>query len=478
MNLFSKESKFYGVGIVVVSALMLLFGSCTEVDNNLGSSIVPPGQRFEVGFATLNQGIEGYLTASDSISTGTLDYAYMGKLTEPYYGAVTRATALVQFGFNVRTDTVAYENRISVPDSLALIVGMKTLGGDTLKEQSFDVYRIRKKLYRDSLYYGGINYKEYIDSRPMYNFTFSGKPNGANSFDTLSLRVADAALAEEFMGDLWADTALYKSDTLLMEKLGGLCITPSGSSPDDAAIYGINLQWSTDEGPASYLIAYGHEYEKGNDPSIVEDDVMRAFTISNNTAYTQLRAVTAVENDYSATSFASSINYDVPEDKPLENAISEGYVQGVLGVTTTLLLDDDFISSLRALVPEGKKIFINKAEVTVPLAEKDYTYYDYAPERVGAYVNYPKLQAIADYGYYYEANNDTELAYGGYLNRTKGCYTMDMSLHLQQLLQDESNQMSRRVTLGMGAYDFMKEAMVKLDVGGVEVEVTYTIIGQ
>ncbi len=484
MTLFSKEINLKGVGKLLLSALILLFcASCTEVNDSLGTNIVPLGQKFEVKFATLQEGIESYLTYTDSISTGNLDYAYFGKMTDRNYGSKAKASALFQFAYSVHSDTVVYEERDKVFDSLSIVLGMKVVGGDTLKEQTFDIYRVRKMLERDSIYYNGTNIEEYIDSEPMFTCTYRGKPNGATMFDTLSLRVKNQVLADEFIEELWnVDTTLYSNDTLFLKEFNGLCITPSGESPDDAAIYGMNLQWDSSEGPMSYLILYGHDYPKGDDPSLVEDNIMRAFAITNDTSYSYQKAVTAVEYDYSAMAGGASINYDVPTEEPLENPVTEGYVQGFMGVATTLEFGEKFVEALRALCPEGKSIFINKATLYVDLAGDDYTLYDVAPERLGTYTNYSKISAVTDYAYYYEENYETEIAYGGYLNRTFGYYTMDLSLYLYELLSDESGEVSRRITLGMGAYDLLSNAMVKLALSGDDVDVkfdiTYTIIGK
>lgn len=481
MTLFSKGLNLKSVGALLVSALVLLVSSCTEVNDELGTNIVPPGQQFEVKFAQVGEGIGSYLTLTDSVATSSLDYAYFGAMRDAHYGGKTKATALVQFAHSMSTDTVEYADRDAKPDSLVLLLGMKRAGGDTLKRQTFDVYRMRKGLKLDSVYCSGIDYETYIDSRPMFTCEFGGKPNGAMLFDTLSLKVADQALAEEFMQELWSETEIYDDNELFLEKFAGLCLTPSGTSPEDAAIYGLNLQWDEDEGPASYLVLYGHSYPKGDDPELVEDDIMRAFAISNNAYFTDLKAVSAFEHDYSASLFGGSINLDTPADEPLENPVTEGYVEGLMGVATTLEFDDEFVAALRALRPEGSEIFINQATLTIPLAEEDYTFFDYAPARLGTYANYAKLQAVADYNYYYEESYDMELVYGGYLNRTFGCYALDLSLYLQQLLMDESDEVSRRITLGMGAYDYLDEAVVKLALGGSEplkFDITYTVIGK
>lgn len=485
---FSKDMlNLRTVGTALVSTLMLLLASCTEVNHQLGVGIVPPGQRFEVEFATFEEGVENYLTYTDSISTGSLDYAYFGTMTDKLYGGVTKASALVQFSYAMHSDTIYHENRESMPDSMILVAGLKTVGGDTLKEQTFDVYRLRKLLDKKAVYYSSIDVEEYADSEPMFTFTFKGRPYGATSMDTLSLRVANRDLAEEFMNELWSvDTALYSNDTLFAKLFNGLCITPSGTSPRDAAIYGLNLQWDTQEGPNSYLIMYGHDYEKGGDPALVEDEIMRAFLISNDNNYVALRAVTSVEHDYSATVFGASINVDVPKDEPLENPVEVGYLEGFLGVTTTLEFTDEFVANLRALCPEGRNLFINQATMYLNFGEEDYTYYDYAPARVGSYTSYANIAAVPDYNYYYEANYETELNYGGYLNRTFGRYEMDLALYFQQLIADTEGEVSRRMTLGMGAYDYMNYGVAKFAASGegekktplVRFDITYTLIGE
>lgn len=481
MTLFSKNITLKGVGSILLSALVLFAVSCTEVDDNLGTNIVPPSQDFEVGFATIEEGVTSYLTYTDSIPTSSLDYAYFGKMTNKNYGVRTMAATLVQFDYFIHSDTITYEDRVAVPDSLAIVLGMKTVGGDTTKVQTFDIYRVTEMLKRDTTYCNGTNIAEFIDPRPLFTCTYSGKPHGVTtSFDTLSLKPTD--VGREFMQELWdVDTEKYSDSELFLEQFKGLCIAPSGSSPEDAAIYGMNLQWDSTNGPQSYLILYGHDYPK-DDSAPVEDQIMRAFAITNSTTYSHQTAVTAVSHDYSNMEGGGAINYNVATDEPLENPTTRGYVQGFMGVATTLELSEEFVESLRALCPEGCNIFINKATMYVDLASDDYTLYDVAPERLGTYENYSKLRAVADYAYIYEHTYETELAYGGYLNRTFGYYSMDLSLYLQELMHDENGEVSRRMTLGMAAYDYLDDAMVALDLSGSELpirfDITYTIIGK
>ena len=53
--------------------------------------------------------------------------------------------------------------------------------------------------------------------------------------------------------------------------------------------------------------------------------------------------------------------------------------------------------------------------------------------RLGLYTNYKKLSGITDYAYAYEKTYSTTLTYGGYINRSRGCYVMDITGHVQSM---------------------------------------------
>ena len=58
-----------------------------------------------------------------------------------------------------------------------------------------------------------------------------------------------------------------------------------------------------------------------------------------------------------------------------------------------------------------------------------------APSRLGMYTNYKTLTPISDYAYVYEQNygSSVTLAYNGKVNRSRGCYVMDITGYMQQL---------------------------------------------
>ena len=244
---FSKKTTLYSVG-AVVSALMLFFTACTEVDDQLGVNIIPPGEQMVLKIDTLEVGIKNYLSYTDSIRCNGFDYAYFGRLRSEGLGSTT-AAALVQFGGGSRSDSVAYEDRTKVVDSILFICDLKVLGGDTLKEQTFDVYPLGVRLLADSTYYNSFDYMAAVKNwgedggevKPMFTFKYSGKPNSADYYDTL--RLAKGYRAEEFMQALLnSSEELCKDDSLFVDTFKGLCIVPTESGAKDGAIYGLNLQ--------------------------------------------------------------------------------------------------------------------------------------------------------------------------------------------------------------------------------------------
>lgn len=92
-------------------------------------------------------------------------------------------------------------------------------------------------------------------------------------------------------------------------------------------------------------------------------------------------------------------------------------------------------------------IAINQAELMIYLEKSDYDWekidvgaitplLDASFERLGLYADYKHVLGISDYYYTYErlySSQNFQLPYGGYLNRSQGCYVMDITSHLQEV---------------------------------------------
>jgi hypothetical protein len=68
----------------------------------------------------------------------------------------------------------------------------------------------------------------------------------------------------------------------------------------------------------------------------------------------------------------------------------------------------------------------SRAEQLTPLLSKSFA-------RLGTYLNYNTLSPVIDYDYVYEKTYSTDIVYDGYLDRSRGCYEMDITGFMQRL---------------------------------------------
>ena len=68
----------------------------------------------------------------------------------------------------------------------------------------------------------------------------------------------------------------------------------------------------------------------------------------------------------------------------------------------------------------------SRAEQLAPMLDNSFT-------RLGTYLNYNTLSPVIDYDYVYESSYNTEVNYNGYLDRSRGCYVLNVTAHIQKL---------------------------------------------
>lgn len=78
-----------------------------------------------------------------------------------------------------------------------------------------------------------------------------------------------------------------------------------------------------------------------------------------------------------------------------------------------------------------------------------------APSRLGMYTHYWRKIPISDYNYTYESYYDSELAYDGHINRSHGCYRMDITSHVQEMW----NQYRKAKQEAGDGFDFEKASL-------------------
>ena len=167
-----------------------------------------------------------------------------------------------------------------------------------------------------------------------------------------------------------------------------------------------------------------------------------------------------VKHGYEEATIARRINIEeareTAENRP-ENPLV--YVEGMGGVVTEMTFSPEFFAELEAEIAKGnadgknfKTLAFSQVRMSIYFNDSDYEWEKIAdgtagdilrmtdqmnayPARLGMYTNYKTLTPISDYAYIYEQNygSSVTLAYNGKINRSRGCYVMDITGYMQQL---------------------------------------------
>lgn len=181
-------------------------------------------------------------------------------------------------------------------------------------------------------------------------------------------------------------------------------------------------------------------------------------------------SINTFERDYSQ-SLLAGLKFDEEDEERSETTLC--HVEGMAGVVTEIEITKSFFEQIERILEDAnaeqaaagldtrfdwRSLAVNQATLTIYDQEMAYEWatdpngdeyvlpdWDFTPSvgmidrmdtylpRLGIYTSYKDLKAIPDYAYAYEASYGTVLAYGGYMNRSRGCYTMDISMYVQEL---------------------------------------------
>ncbi len=449
---------------------IIAFVSCTtDVDYTLGEEFVPSNQNMELRrrVYALGECVERgnsvacplattHLYRSDSLQSSNIGVGYFGRETNTTFGT-RKAGFMSQMVFSLSLPEERGWGYRPIFDSMVLSLCITDFHGDTTKKHRFNVYEITSneylKLSEDTTLYVNFDPAPYVASEPIFTFEFPNQERGAYVGDmddpqnaTVLLEPTD--IAEEYVKRLMLTTDLddkngYATDTdsiyvngnelVFLDKVRGIYIAPAEETKD--VMFATNLS-----NTAMMLFARGR-YEE--DPTIIRDTTYMIYNMYLNPSdYTDLAAgnvsVNSIEHDYADSEVGLAEETEVCD---------VCYVEGMGGVVTELRFTDEFIQSLADIVTEAgddATVSVNQAMFSIYLKGSKYDYNDKdlpttltplmndAMLRMGMYVDYNKHIAIADYNYSAESN--VTLSYDGYLNRSLGCYQMDISTAIQSLM--------------------------------------------
>lgn len=441
--------------------------SCTQMDYQVGDGLIPGDQQMKVGMDTI-YGIDTYLARYDSFPASGYAYGYAGSAVSETFGR-TSASFSTQYMLYYFSSGDEMFGTAPVYDSMVFTF---TLGsnyyGDTTKTQRFNIYELDGDLSIDSTYYTDFDQQSVASDRLLYSFELTGLPT-----TELRFRMTGDA-ADEFARKLMDTTGrTYTGDSAFYARHKGFYIVPDESSPEDAAVY--QFSYSNME---LELYTRNHTDETAQ---TVKDTVVTYYSFSNaNSLLFYNASVSTILHDYEGTQIRN-LNDTLPGDEPAP----VGYIQGLGGVVTYVRFSDEFIDKLLSEIKEPyKSMVINKATLVWSIKDPSPSVYEAAFGRIGAYANYKTFVSIPDYNYTAETNNDLTLLYDGYLDRTHGDYSIDVSSFLQKIVNQAKygspKDAPHTMILGPSSTELASFGEVVLETGAsdppLRVELTYTLV--
>ena len=468
----------------LAAAIGLTLGGCTKVDDTLGGNLIPDNQQMRAGYVQLPRAdelnpkkyVETRLFQTDSIVSSNITYGYMGSMLNDTLGH--RSAGFLSQMVNYYKVDSGYFGYMPIFDSAQILLKVTSFGRDSVTEQSFAVYEVVSNKYltekpiapnksqRDSTFY--LNFDPvaegvYNPDEPLFTFTLGGEGKYPSTTSAVTLEPTEAGkkyirrlMLQE--GEYAGDYSIYSADSLKywVEAFKGLYIAPNPEKP--LTEYGKGTIFAT-ELTYSGLSVYGRNRVK-DDPSLIKDTIGMVYYFYEDGAEFGNVSVNNVKHGYEEATIARRINIEeareTAENRP-ENPLV--YVEGMGGVVTEMTFSPEFFAELEAEIAKGnadgknfKTLAFCQVRMSIYFNDSDYEWEKIAdgtagdilrmtdqmnayPARLGMYTNYKTLTPISDYAYIYEQNygSSVTLAYNGKINRSRGCYVMDITGYMQQL---------------------------------------------
>ena len=487
MKRFNNFCRLSVRNLCGVLAGALALGSCTSVDDTLGGNLIPDNQQMRAGFITIDglnpkKYVETRLFQTDSIVSSNISYGYFGMQVNDSIGE-RKAGFLSQMVsyYAVPEDYFGY---MPIFDSAQLLLSITAFGADTLTEQHFAVYEILSNDYitnresSDTTFYLGFQPDKQTvntDEEPLFRFTLGGE--GKYPSTTTAVTMTPTESGKKYIRRLMLQEGTYKdkysiysADSLeyFIEEFPGLYITPDPAYPvtkegtNAGTIYATSLD-------ASGLSIFGRNRVE-SDPSLIKDTIGMVLYFYDSYVEHGNVSVNSIEHDYSQIQvpelkFDQKTDAQEPasDEADTRKPVTQFRVEGLGGAITEMTFTPGFFATLEEKIAEenakdGKDfqtLAFSQARMSVYFTGSSYDWgsldpnpgdgetgsplmslikeMDAAPNRLGLYTNYKSLTPISDYAYTYEQNYSTTLAYGGYVNRSRGCYVINITGYLQQL---------------------------------------------
>ncbi|MBQ8744999.1 MAG: DUF4270 family protein [Rikenellaceae bacterium] len=472
--------------LVALCAAVVMLGACTEVDDALGSDLIPENQRMTIRIDTLRN-LETYIAQSDSVKSRIKGsgYAYIGQLRNDTFG-LRRCSFISQ----ILPTQLPYRAGFGIDpifDSVIFTYSISDYKGDTMAAQKFYVYEVNRKFVpEDSTFYVNFDAEGYVNPEPLFEFEITSPTK------TSSRAYPTEAGLDYIKRLMQTDTVTYYNDTLWVNKFHGLYVVPEQTDSESKVIYRTETSYTGLE-----LWLRDHD---SIDNNLILDTIVASYACYATDAKMGNIAANMVYHDYEGSLVADLGVNDTLAGDPVQRTI---YVEGMGGVMGYVKVTDQFVEKLAELGDEAKNggystVSINQAMAYFPLtvnvkdpAERPAAipFLDAAPTRLGMYTAFASLTGIPDYDHEYEESlsnygDQYKLPYGGELNRSRGCYAMDVTAYIQRMWNEYQRADGnldevkyRSIFVAPAADDMFTIGQVALQGNdAIEIVLTYTLM--
>ena len=460
MKRFNNFRRLLRAAAVMTAVAAMTFAGCTKVDDTLGSNLVPDNQQMKAGYETFGaltlkgdlnprRYVETRLYQTDSLITSNLTYGYMGSMLSDTFGLRTAGFLTQYVPYEIDSGYFGFR---PILDSAIILLSISSYGSDTLTSQEYNVYEVVSNKYltekpvesgkseRDTTFY--LNFDPVkagvVGDDVLFTFTFpDGKETGpATTYATMKPTQKGREFINRLMlqeGTYKGDYSIYSLDSLeqWVAEFKGLYIVPAvdQTTPNKGNIYATSLD-------ASGFAIYGRNRLE-SDPTLIADTISIPYIFYDSSVDYGNVSVNTIRHDYSkATSpqrFDIADAVETNENRPLSKQV---YVEGMGGVVTEMTFTEEFFRQLAQIIKdenaasakEFNTLAINQARMSVYFAGSNYDWQNLTDVK-----HMIELSGITDYAYAYEKTYSTTLTYGGYINRSRGCYVMDITGHVQSM---------------------------------------------
>lgn len=371
----------------------------------------------------------------DSCDARANTYAYAGSLIDEMVGRTTMsfATNFTPDGFAKSSlDTLFGLNPVADSMFLLLDYVKEPFFGDTTQKIEVLIYELQNlHLDRNRKFYTNMDMTPYYDaSKPIVKFKTNGQKR-----DTMYLpRWFFSKLITPELNTP-GDKNPYRVDTLFHRKFNGFYVKVNPITSGEGLIPTFNLNASV----SGMTLYYHNDYK---------DTTAMNFTFYQNDPTSTSRkylpyssAINIAQHDYSYSD-PSQGGIDPLSINNLTTESKTCYIQGAGGVAARVVIDMEYIKALKEKVskPENgayKHIALHKAELRWKVPQKSLLYYTDSFDRLILYLWSKRLtEVIPDYNYTREQSSITSNPepIGGYLSRSVGYYSQDITSHMQRII--------------------------------------------